>query len=167
MKILKFKNMVMNKKGFTLIELLVVIAIIGILSGLIIVNLSGAQNAAKDAKVKAAMDQLRTAAEVYKAGTGAGAYSSSGTSPLNITACANNASTMMTTGSDVLKACEAADDELDSVTDNIVMTITNGTSGAFCAVIPLSTGSFCVDSTGYAGTTSIDCHTDDWTCASD
>jgi prepilin-type N-terminal cleavage/methylation domain-containing protein len=35
--------MITNKKGFTLIELLVVIAIIGILSGLIIVNLSGEQ----------------------------------------------------------------------------------------------------------------------------
>ena len=31
-----------NKKGFTLIELLVVIAIIGILSGTVIVSMSGA-----------------------------------------------------------------------------------------------------------------------------
>ncbi|HPM39102.1 MAG TPA: prepilin-type N-terminal cleavage/methylation domain-containing protein, partial [Candidatus Pacearchaeota archaeon] len=33
-----------NKKGFTLIELLVVIAIIGILSGTVIVSMSGAQD---------------------------------------------------------------------------------------------------------------------------
>ncbi|HPL72423.1 MAG TPA: type II secretion system protein, partial [Candidatus Pacearchaeota archaeon] len=38
-----------NKKGFTLIELLVVIAIIGILSGTVIVSMSGAQDSAKNA----------------------------------------------------------------------------------------------------------------------
>ena len=164
--------MIKNKKGFTLIELLVVIAIIGILSGLIIVNLSGAQNSAKDAKVKAMMDQIRTAAEVYKSTVGQGTYSTSATSPLNITACGNNASTMMTTGSDVLKACEAADDELDSTTDNIIVTITSGTSGAYCAMIPLSSssgGHFCVDSTGYAGSSTSydDCGGGDYTCADD
>ncbi|MDD5569281.1 MAG: type II secretion system protein [Candidatus Pacebacteria bacterium] len=56
-----------NKKGFTLIELLVVIAIIGILSGLIIVSMSGAQNSAKDANIKAYVDQMRAAAQVFYA----------------------------------------------------------------------------------------------------
>jgi len=55
-----------TKKGFTLIELLVVIAIIGILSGTVIVSMSGAQNSAKDARIKSGMDQLRSAAEVYR-----------------------------------------------------------------------------------------------------
>ncbi len=55
-----------NKKGFTLIELLVVIAIIGILSGTVIVSMSGAQDSAKNARIKAGMDQLRSAAEVYR-----------------------------------------------------------------------------------------------------
>ncbi len=52
-------------KGFTLIELLVVIAIIGILSGLIIVSMSGATNSAKDARIKSEMDQLRSTAQIY------------------------------------------------------------------------------------------------------
>ena len=55
-----------NKKGFTLIELLVVIAIIGILSGTVIVSMSGTQESAKDSRINAALGQMRTAAEVYK-----------------------------------------------------------------------------------------------------
>ena len=55
-----------NKKGFTLIELLVVIAIIGILSGTVIVSMSGTQDSAKNARTQAGMDQLRSAAEVYR-----------------------------------------------------------------------------------------------------
>jgi prepilin-type N-terminal cleavage/methylation domain-containing protein len=55
-----------NKKGFTLIELLVVIAIIGILSGTVIVSMSGAQDSAKNARIQAGMDQLRSVAEVYR-----------------------------------------------------------------------------------------------------
>jgi type II secretion system protein G len=51
--------------AFTLIELLVVIAIVGILSGFIIVSLSGATNAAKDAKVKSDIGALERALMVY------------------------------------------------------------------------------------------------------
>ncbi|MCK9393558.1 MAG: prepilin-type N-terminal cleavage/methylation domain-containing protein [Candidatus Paceibacterota bacterium] len=55
----------MQNKGFTLIELLVVIAIIGILAGIIVVSMGGAQNAAKDAKVQSTLSQMRTAAQMY------------------------------------------------------------------------------------------------------
>jgi prepilin-type N-terminal cleavage/methylation domain-containing protein len=63
-----------NKKGFTLIELLVVIAIIGILSGTVIVSMSGTQESAKDSRINSALGQMRTAAEVYKFSTGGGKY---------------------------------------------------------------------------------------------
>jgi len=159
--------MIKNKKGFTLIELLVVIAIIGILSGLIIVNLSGAQNAAKDAKIKAMMDQLRTGAEVYKATTGAGAYNNSG-GVLNLSACTATASSMLVDGGDVKKACDAAKAETAGA---VVIQVTNGsTSPAYCAMITLNDSStFCVDSTGYAGSSTLydDCAAGDYTCADD
>jgi prepilin-type N-terminal cleavage/methylation domain-containing protein len=54
-----------KRTAFTLIELLVVIAIIGILSGLIVVSMSGATNSANDVKRKANIDTIRKALIVY------------------------------------------------------------------------------------------------------
>jgi type II secretory pathway pseudopilin PulG len=57
---------IFNKMSFTLIELLVIIAIIGILAGIIIISMSGAQNLANDARRKADINQLAKKIIIYK-----------------------------------------------------------------------------------------------------
>jgi len=54
---LKFKT----QKAFTLIELLVVIAIVGILAGMVVINMSGATDTAKMAKSKSFSASVRSA----------------------------------------------------------------------------------------------------------
>lgn len=145
--------MVTNKRGFTLIELLVVIAIIGILSGLIIVNLSGAQNAAKDAKIKADLDQIRAAAEVYKANND---YYAVTTARVDATTCDLATSFLLTNG-DGDKAC---DDAVAQLAGNLLVNISTGTgtSATYCVSKLLNSGgTFCVDYTGYAGTLKTHC----------
>jgi len=59
--------MKISNKAFTLIEILVVISIIGILSGIVVVSLNKANDAANDALKKSALDQLRMNLASYKA----------------------------------------------------------------------------------------------------
>lgn len=54
------------RQGFTLIELLIVIAIIGLLSSILLPNISGAQNKAKEAAVKATMYNIQVELEGYQ-----------------------------------------------------------------------------------------------------
>ena len=56
-----------NNVSFTLIELLVVLAIIGVLAGIIIVNMSDAQASARDARRMSDLDQMKSALEIYRA----------------------------------------------------------------------------------------------------
>jgi prepilin-type N-terminal cleavage/methylation domain-containing protein len=129
-------------KGFTLIELLVVIAIIGILSGLIIVSMSGAQNAAKDARIKSAMDQFRSTAEIYKLNNN---NSYTGTT-IGQTSCTSVPSTIITTGTDGAALCA----DIESQGGGALAIYINSTAYCLSKVLPGGT-SWCVDSSGYAG----------------
>lgn len=52
--------------GFTLIELLVVVAIIGVLAGLVTVNLQDARERARDVQRKSDVRAIQSALELYK-----------------------------------------------------------------------------------------------------
>lgn len=52
-------------KGFTLIELLIVITIIGILAALVLVNLQGVRERARDARRKSDLNSIKTALRLY------------------------------------------------------------------------------------------------------
>jgi len=133
-------------KGFTLIELLVVIAIIGILSGLIIVSMSGAQNAAKDARIKSAMDQFRSTAEIYK--LTAGTYGADLAVSLTDASCTASvvASSLIATGSDGLALCN------DIQSQGTGQLYLDASSSAYCIQKVLPGGStWCLDSTGRVG----------------
>lgn len=54
------------ERGFTLIELLVVISIIGILSTLLMANVGGVRERARDVQRKSDINQIQKALEMYK-----------------------------------------------------------------------------------------------------
>ncbi|MFA5009221.1 MAG: type II secretion system protein [Candidatus Paceibacterota bacterium] len=122
-----------SKKGFTLIELLVVIAIIGILSGLIIVSMGGAQNSAKDARIKTSMDQMRTVGALY--------YNTNGTYG---TGAAGAATNFTGTGDGLMLYTDIGNQTSGARVFNV------GT-GVYCFSVVMNSGTMCVDSTGKVG----------------
>ena len=150
-------------KGFTLIELLVVIAIIGILSGLIIVSMSGANSSAKDARIKADMDQIRTTAEVFKLGSGNGSYCSGTACSAAITAAGDLANASHFLNSTYADGSKLYSD-IAAQGGTRVMYISISGAG-YCVQTTLNGGgSWCIDSNGLIGSTNVLCATNHGTC---
>ncbi|MDD4409061.1 MAG: prepilin-type N-terminal cleavage/methylation domain-containing protein [Candidatus Pacebacteria bacterium] len=125
----------MQNKGFTLIELLVVIAIIGILAGIIVVSMGGAQQSANNAKVKATLSQLRSAAELAKINS----------------ATSSTYQNAFPANGEVDKLITGINNVIDAAPDAVTMT---ADYSKWCYSLTLlgTAGNLCVDSTGFIGT---------------
>lgn len=77
-----------ESKGFTLIELLIVIAIIGILSALLLTNLTSTRSRARDARRKADLDSIKKSVRLY--------YNDAQKYPTDITYQINGCGTILT-----------------------------------------------------------------------
>jgi len=137
-------------KAFTLIELLVVIAIIGILSGLIIVSMSGAQNAAKDARIKAAMDQFRSVAEIFKLTNGGTYGANPNLAGITTATCGTAAASSMLTYADAMSLCN--DIQATTAAGALTLYADAATSTTYCIQKVLPGGqTWCIDSIGNIG----------------
>ena len=158
--------MTINKKGFTLIELLVVIAIIGILSGLIIVSMGGASNAAKASRIQADMDQLRPTVLLYL-NTSPTISAAPGCTGAGACGCSAAGSLFANTSIAALCTDIEAQNGASHLTFYASATgLIGGDSKSYwCAqtAAPNST-SWCVDGAGYSGPTSLNCDATNFTC---
>ena len=131
-------------RGFTLIELLVVIAIIGILSSVVLASLNTARNRGADAAIKSNLANARAEAELY--------YDGNNNSYGGGTSVTQNAGVCAASGTNVIGDNIAA---ATSAGSGAVSCYASNTLWAASAQMKSSTSQYyCVDSSGYASTTS-------------
>ena len=129
-----------TRRGFTLIELLVVIAIIGILASIVLVSFPSATKRARDARLKTAIEQMRTIM-VYTFGN-SGNYDSFASNTTEMRPLATDVDKNRWTGSNTYFNISRAPN-------------TNSTTACIWAALNEKNGAtwFCVDSLGNAGVT--------------
>lgn len=135
------------QRGFTLIELLVVIAIIGILAAVVLTSLSGAQEGAQNSNVQQSMGSIRSAAQL--------SYNESNFSYENVCSSGGEVDTTLQGLADSLNFITGVGDGDSSGTDIQC----NASETAYAVAAPLlidgnaGGGYWCVDSTGFQGST--------------
>lgn len=131
-------------RGFTLIELLVVIAIIGVLSSVVLASLNTARSRGNDAAVKSNMATIAVQAELE--------YDTNGDYD---TVCGANSQTQSTTIAQAVAAADTA-----SSGTPVCGKPASGAATAWAVSTALSSGNWCVDSTGFKGSAVLSGATD-------
>lgn len=138
------KDLFWRSKGFTLIELLVVIAIIGLLVSISAAAINDARTRSKDNTIKADLSQIRSEATIIQ--TESDSYVAADNSLCDGD---NNSLNEGNLSHAILGDLEEAVEKLNG---NQKVNCYADT-GAYCVSSPLPGGeTYCVDSTGYAGT---------------
>lgn len=146
-------------RGFTLIELLVVIAIIGILSSVVLASLNTARNKGADAAIKSNLSAARAEAEIYY-DTNSNSYGGGVSVTGGAGVCQNSASVANNIGDSVQAAITASG-------DGTLATRCYASNTVWAAHVRMKSNTaeyYCVDSTGYAATTTSATASSDGVC---
>lgn len=134
-----------QQKGFTLIELLVVIAIIGILASVVLASLNSARLKGYDAAIKGQLASMRTQAEMYY-DSNSGSYGGAAAGALGAGVCGDSS-----TG--LLRMVSTTETFAGSGTTYVTCYASTTGWTASALLRTSGAGAYCVDSRGYAGTT--------------
>lgn len=132
--------------GFTLIELLVVIAIIGILSAVVLAALNTARSKGNDAAIKSDLDAVRTQSAIYYNDNG-----NYGTNATDESSCA--ATDNLFADPTVVTATGKVSENNNGGTLECNVAANGAAFAIDAALVSAGTNYWCVDSTGFAGTT--------------
>lgn len=135
-------------KSFTLIELLVVVAIIGLLATIVVTSVFSARDKARNTRIATALSQIRAQATLVMNDTDS--YGS--LCDASHTLCGDS---MVCPDNNFIPQLKMIKDDVRNFSGSDPTCY--GDTDAYCVqsqLVPSGSGSYCVDSIGYAGTSS-------------